>query len=642
MPSSSSNPLALGGHFVLEGESYTTQRYVSLQSLVAERGSDGAQITLPIQEIVKAFAIGKPLEEVDEIDSGGVESIPEADWAEAEKRHGKIQVLVEAECSTRELVSSIAEDLGRSTATIYRWRARFLKNGKIKDLAPHHPTGGKGKSRIDQTSNEIIKEVIQEKYLTNQKLKPTKLMPDIEMRCRRAAVPIPHINTVRRRIDALDERKRVRKREGKDAAKKYTPAPGQYPDADYPNAVWQIDHTPVDICIVDDVYRRNIGRCWITVAIDVFSRCVVGYYLSLDKPNATSVGMCIVHAILPKDGWLAAHGVQAPWPIWGRPRQVLADNDKTFRCDMVSRAAKQYSFDLLWRPVRTPHWGAHIERLLGTFNQEIHTLPGTTFSNTAQRGDYKPHKEAELTFFELEKYTAEYICGIYHQNFHTGVRRPPIKLYETGVLGDAEQIGVGLPIPEEDPARLRLDFMPYKECTVQSYGVVMDNITYYDPVLDPWIHAREPDSKRKRKFVCRRDPRDISFIWFLDPDQDRYFKVPYRRIEYPSLNLWELREIRKILKKEGYQQVDEDLLFQTYERLEEIRQSASQSTQEARKSAQKKKVNRAKLGAEKAQVDAAKELAGGEPSSVVDKTAAGDNAQLDEWDDDDVVPRFTE
>lgn len=282
------------------------------------------------------------------------------------------------------------------------------------------------------------------------------------------------------------------------------------------------------------------------------------------------------------------------------------------------------------------------KRLLGTFNQEIQTLPGTTFSNTAQRGEYKPHEEAELTFFELETYSAEYICGVYHQKFHTGARRPPIKRYELGILGDGEQIGTGLPAPEQDPARLRLDFMPYRECTVQSYGIVMDNITYYDPVVDPWIHSKDPETKGKRKFICRRDPRDISAIWFLDPEQDRYFKVPYRNIEHPSINLWELREIRKILTKEGHAQVNEELLFDTYERLRRIREGASQATQEARKAAQKKKVNRAKAAAEQAQVDAAKAKSGSESSSVVDSVSQRAAAKLDDWNDDDVVSRFKE
>ncbi len=399
--------------------------------------------------------------------------------------------------------------------------------------------------------------------------------------------------------------------------------------------MWQIDHTPVDVCIVDDVYRRNIGRCWITVAIDVFSRCIVGYYLSIDSPNAASVGMCLVHAILPKEGWMAAHGLSGHWPIWGKPLKVHADNDKTFRCEMVTRAAKEHRIDLEWRPVRTPHWGGHIERLLGTFNQEIHTLPGTTFSNPHERGEYKPHKEAALTFAELETYITTYITGQYHCDFHTGIRRPPIKRYEAGLLGDGVQVGRGLPEPEKDPLRLRVDFLPFILRTVQSYGIQWDGISYYEPILDPWIHSKDPGGSRaKRKFFCRRDPRDVSFIWFLDPDKNTYQKIPYRNTEYPSINLWELLAAKRELTRQGRGEVNEALIFETYEQQKSLVAQASQATQSARKAAQKKKIYTKKLVAEQAQVD---HTASQRPAEISKRSIP---SALDEWQDDDVVVGF--
>ncbi|HEX6404902.1 MAG TPA: Mu transposase C-terminal domain-containing protein [Pseudonocardiaceae bacterium] len=41
---------------------------------------------------------------------------------------------------------------------------------------------------------------------------------------------------------------------------------------------------------------------------------------------------------------------------------------------------------------------------------------------------------------------------------------------------------------------------------------------YYCDALKPWIARRE----RLGKFVLRRDPRDISRIWALDPDGTTY------------------------------------------------------------------------------------------------------------------------
>jgi putative transposase len=517
-----------------------------------------------------------------------------------------MSLILEAVKPTKKLVSEVATALGKSVSCIYRWKLEYAKKG-IVAFAPTRPSGGRGKHRVDEVADAIVDEVIRDVYMATQKVKPSKLMPTIRARCKRAKVKPPHLNTIRNRIEQIGVSEKARAREGKPGRERYTPRPGQFPGADYPNAVWQIDHTPLDICIVDDIYRRNIGRVWITLAIDVYSRCVVGFYLSLDKPNATSVGMALVHAILPKEGWLAAHGITANWPIWGKPVTVHADNDKTFRCDMVTRAAKANGINLEWRAVATPNWGGHIERLLGTLNEEIHTLPGTTFSNPQKRGAYKPHEEAELSFSELESYVTMYLCGAYHTGPHSGIGSwPPIRRYEVGLLGDGVTIAAGLPEPISNPERLRLDFLPCKEITVQKDGVRWDRLTYYDPVIDRWIRSVDPEnSKKSRTFLCRRDPRDLSFTWFLDPDRDTYFKIPYRKGEHPSLTLWELREVRAFLKKQGTDQVDEEVIFRTHEELNDLRRSASQASQAARKANQKKAVYAKKAQAEHEQVQGA-------------------------------------
>jgi putative transposase len=309
----------------------------------------------------------------------------------------------------------------------------------------------------------------------------------------------------------------------------------------------------------------------------------------------------MVHAMLNKDGWLAKLGIPAPWPIYGRPDTVHADNGKEFHGSMLERAATAYGFRLEWRMVATPHWGGHIERLIGTTNAEVQTLPGTTFANAAARGRYKPHEEAVMTFSECERYIAEYICGVYHADRHSALGRPPLRQFEAGVLGDGELPARGLPAPILDPKRLRLDFMPIIQRTVQSYGLALDGIRYYDPVLDPWIGRRDPKTGKPRSFVVRRDPRDISVVWFLDPDTDRYYPVPYRNLAWPHMTLWELREVRAQLKREGQAEVDEELIFATYERLTRLKEDAQASTVKARMAMQKQRERKRRKGLEAAQ-----------------------------------------
>lgn len=95
----------------------------------------------------------------------------------------------------------------------------------------------------------------------------------------------------------------------KKAKNKFQPKPGSFPDVAFPLDVIQIDHTPVDIILVDDKTRQPIGRPWLTIAIDIYSRMICGYYLSLDAPSEISVAMCVSHCVLPKEDWLATKEV---------------------------------------------------------------------------------------------------------------------------------------------------------------------------------------------------------------------------------------------------------------------------------------------------------------------------------------------
>ena len=104
-----------------------------------------------------------------------------------------------------------------------------------------------------------------------------------------------------------------------EALRRVGPKPGTL-QAAAPLAIVQIDHTLVDVHVVDDVHRKSVGRPWITLAIDVASRCVLGFHLSLEAPGTAAVAACIAHAGLPKERWLAANRINAQWPLWGLPR----------------------------------------------------------------------------------------------------------------------------------------------------------------------------------------------------------------------------------------------------------------------------------------------------------------------------------
>lgn len=524
------------------------------------------------------------------VDNQDLLQIIDKDWVEARKRYEIILPLLNKPDRSRKDVTERGKLYGYHPNTLYNWIQQYENSHLLTALLPR-TRSDKGLTKLSVEIEAIIQAVVESEYLTKQRKSQQKVCDEVRRRCLHADLQPPHNNTIRNRLKLLAGEQVLAKRKGRKAADQiYSPVEGCFPGADWPLAVVQIDHTPLDIILVDDVDRRPVGRPWITLAIDVFSRMVAGFYVSFDPPGALSVGQCLANAILPKESWLAKHDIKGEWPCWGMPVRLHMDNAKEFRGNMLKRACDEYGIDIEWRPVARPHFGGHIERLLGTFAKEIHTLPGTTFSNTRERGDYNSEGKAALTLTEFEEWLVTFVISVYHLRLHSSLRMSPIEKYRQGIFGTKDAPGCGLPARVTDENRLRLNLMPYEERTIQDYGVVIDEIHYYHDVLRRWINAPDPVSpKYKRKFMFRRDPRDISTIWFYDPEVNVYYPIPYRNTSNPPISIWEMREAKRRAEVEGKHLLDERALFEAYDRMRKIEQTAQAQTMSVRRAAQRRK-----------------------------------------------------
>jgi putative transposase len=505
--------------------------------------------------------------------------IDEAAWVEARRRFALIAPMLEAVPCPRSIVAQIAQSGGVDTTTLYRWARIYRASGLLTSLLPTKPQGGRGKSRLTSAVEQILTQTINEHYLTKQQRTIRSTAFEVARRCREAKLPPPDINTVRLRIRALPMREQLARRShAKEAADRFTARPGTFDEAQKPLDIVQVDHTKLDIIVVDEQERLPIGRPWITLAIDVYSRMVAGFSISLDPPGATSTGLCIAHAVLPKEAWLAQRGIAGEWPCWGFPARIHLDNAKEFHGEMLRRACEQYGITLDYRPVATPHMGGHIERLLGTLMRALHELPGATFSRPQQRGQYNAEATAVLTLNELEQWLTDYIVNVYHAKLHRGIQTSPLQRWSTAIGGeDAEDF----PKRPSNPERIRLDFLPFVERTIQPTGISLDGIRYFHDVLRRFIGATEDG--HKRRFLFRRDPRDISILYFWDPELKRYAEIPYRNTTHPPISVWELREIRRKLQEAGNADIDETAIFSAYERLRERENRAVSTTKRTRR-----------------------------------------------------------
>lgn len=521
--------------------------------------------------------------------------VSDANWDVARKRLELIQPMLQGRLS-RSTVERIADQGEVHVSTLYRWRENYRVTGKITSLLPTKPRGGKGKSRLNAASEKVVLDVIDEIYMNSNRNSKSKVLTVIQDRCKELDVPSPHPNTIRARLRQIDPFKKMKFRVGpKEAAQIFSVHQGEFPGADYPLAVVQIDHTPVDIILVDEEGRETVGKAFLTLAIDVYSRVVVGYWLSLDPVGNFSVSMCLVNMILPKDDWLKKHGLTESWPCFGIPDSIHMDNGGEFHSDMLLRIAEQYGISLEFRAVGKPEYGAHIERMLGTLARKFHDLPGTTFSSVHQRGNYQSEKMAAMTLEDLDRWLAVQILGVYHNSPHKGLDgQAPIQRFQEAILGSKRIPARGMPRMVDDPDRFRLDCLPFEERTVQRYGVELDYVFYFAPILLKHVGEKDPtDPKHKRYFLFRRDPRDISTLYFWEPDEGRYYAVPYRNLNYPAVSLWEFKHALKSLKTQNRDNIDEEIIFSEIRKARQIEEEAKRRTAKARRSREKRRIHEA-------------------------------------------------
>lgn len=572
------------GSIVQHGKAtYRIEQVLDFDSVIAVDIQSGRSAPLRIRELRPVIHIDEHHIELNEI--------ADEDWAAAEKRYSAIQPLLNASYLHKADVARRAQEVSVNTSTLYRWLQRYKAKGVVAALIPKKRGWKVGKDRVSQNVTVTIESVINNFYLTAQRPSVQKAVTEVLRQCQLRGIEPPHPNTIRAKISKVSEKQLLRGRGHKEKAKnKFLPAAGSFPNADYPLAVIQIDHTPVDIILVDDVYRKPIGRPFITLAMDVNSRMITGYYLAFDPPSETSVAMCVSHSILPKDEWLVLHNVDAEWPVWGVPRTIHVDNGADFRSNNFQKSCQMYGINLEFRPVRQPRYGGHIERVIGTLMREIHDLPGTTFSNIKEKDGYNSEKEAVMTKSEFEQWLVTWICKVYHQRLHSSIGMSPARKWEIGIFGNSEIQGCGLPAKPADRFTILLDFLPSFSRTVQTFGVTIEGMTYYAEALRPWINASDPENpKQKREFIFRRNPQDISLIWFFDPLLKQYFKIPFADQSLPSVSIWEYNQAKEMLKREGAKSVNEHEVLRAITELRSKVDESKVRSKQARRSAQRRK-----------------------------------------------------
>jgi len=249
-------------------------------------------------------------------------------------------------------------------------------------------------------------------------------------------------------------------------------------EADRSNAVWQADHTPLDILLLRP---EGAAKPWLTTVIDDYSRAVAGYFLSFEDPSALHSSLALRQAIWRKE--------DPRWIICGIPDALYTDNGS----DFTSRHLEQVGADLKIRLVFSipgkPRGRGRIERFFRTVNEMfLCELDGYAPAGGAVRG--KP----TLTLAEFDNRFRVFL-DVYHHRENAETKMPPLERWEaTGFL------------PRMPDSLEQLDLLLVqvaKARQVRPDGIHFQSLRYISTTLAAYVGET---------VTLRFDPRDMAEI----------------------------------------------------------------------------------------------------------------------------------
>lgn len=423
------------------------------------------------------------------------------------------------------LIEVVAEQLEDksppSTDSVWRWSKRYFPTRCATRLIDRRSPG---RPSLLKVFSGLFDEAVEEIYLTTQKLPVgdvierlrTKIAAFNVSRPAERHVQEPSKATVYRWVNRLYGPVVLAARQGKRVAEREFRSVVSGLKVKRILDRWELDHTPLDIILICKTTKLILGRPTLTVCIDRRSRMIVGFYLSFQAPSATSVLHCLRQAILPKESVLARFpDIRGPWPARGLPTAVAVDNGMDLHAKDLEEPALELGIELYYMGAGYPELKAAIERVIGTINRTfIHKLPGTTFSNVQERGDYPSEQLAVLDIETLTHVLLKWIVDIYHKTPHRGLKgRTPLQVWTEG---EATRV-IELPAY---PRQLDLIVGHSATPTIWHYGIAYDNLHYNSARLKA---LREEDVDVVQ---IRAHETSVAFVSVLDPKTKEYFDVP--------------------------------------------------------------------------------------------------------------------
>jgi putative transposase len=445
-------------------------------------------------------------------------------------------------------LQEVAKDRGDlhppHVTTIYKWRGNYLKSAKdVRALfVAFGERGGKGKGRLQAEVESILDEAI-ETALENRTWSAEDIQDTVkeeievknEARVTNQKLKLPSRRTIQRRLQSVPAFDIAVAKFGVEEAERRFAKMGIARSTKRILELVEIDHTPVDLLVVNE-QRVVIGRPILTVVFDRYSRCVLGYHLSLDGYGTPTVFEALRHALYPKTYLKTKYAdLELDWECFGWFTRLLMDNGREFHAEAVADALSNINIICEYAKPRTPNDKPFVERFLRTFNYSfIHRLPGTTLSKIHKRIGLDSEAEAAITLEELDKMIHVWICERYHRRPHSGLGgKTPIAVWQES----ARAFPPALKFNADD---IEIEFSESADSALQHYGIDLNTFQYVSPRLLDLRRMLPPRTRVDVKWPAR----DVGHIFVWHPVDREFIKVPNAAEEFHGLSLEQAKAVK--------------------------------------------------------------------------------------------------
>lgn len=382
----------------------------------------------------------------------------------------------------------------------YREAERALGCGFV-GLLPKISRRGNRKRRVDGAVLEKIEQLMENRYAEPGRERLHSIYGEFALDCRNSGLAKPSEKTFKREVRRLRTHQLEVRRMGDKAAYSMeefhweleigTPRHGERPFE-----IAHVDHTEMDVTLVHPLTGVNLGRPWLTLLIDAFTRMVLAYVISFSRPNHITC-MMIIRECVRRHGRV--------------PRTLVVDGGSEFRSTYFECLLATLEVTKKTRPPSKGHFGSVIERMFGVSNDQfIHNLAGNTQATRNPRSlspTHDPERHAVWTLRMLAERFNGWLEEYYHQRTHMSLGTSPAQFMKSMTAFHGERSHKWIPYTEAfQIACLPASPGAGKVTVNQVRGVKTQNNRYWHPGFrDPALTGKE--------LQARVDPFNLFHIY---------------------------------------------------------------------------------------------------------------------------------